>query len=552
MKRLMRCIAKTLLIGGIGISAAAVASTTIKIDPNGAGNGVDVGSLDWLYGNAINFGGNPPNGLVAGSKMVILSQARLNSFVAPDSSIIPVPAGKEFTFVYGIPVVVTSVNGPNSPVFMLDTTAPPDENFLELWVKDTVPLSDDLAGTGFNVTKRILWGHITNVVTGTLTAQSASCPGGVPQQFDQFHTNDYPGVLTVCAGGSTQFNADIITLDADYFPGFTQAQIDQLVTFFNSSNIAPFHQADPSKMFVSQDAGSAGTPSPAPDVSPKLGTVNGAIQTADTLDFQNQADANQAFQPGTEVAGTCRVTYGGNDKNGNVDPAKFGSACSSDKGKAQNCYTFGGQVGAPTADPLQGGPFGEHTHHNVSGPAGDFVFRAGTHSAPKSTRITATACKDPDACQPAAANAKFKQIDFEGTGTFRTLDPIATSYLSGQAGHAVVPDNQDSTTVYYFRVDMDDLGEPGNQPSSKHPDTADAKLFFNADQNYPLATADPSFFSFFPDKKTACTSSADVYQILICRDATPCGPGTSNPNPPIYAVRGFLTGGNIQIHPIIK
>jgi len=280
--------------------------------------------------------------------------------------------------------------------------------------------------------------------------------------------------------------------------------------------------------------------------------VNGGINTSGpTLDFQNQADANQAFQPGTEVPGTCRVTYGGNDKNGNVNPASFGSACSSDKGKLQNCYTFGGQVGAPTADPTQGGPFGEHTHHNVSGPAGDFVFRAGTHSAPKSTRITATACKDPDACQPAAANAKFKQIDFEGTGSFRTLDATAINYFKS-LGVDVQPDSAKPDAVYYFRVDMDDLGEPGNKPSSKHPDTANAIKFFNDDQNNPLATADPTFISYFADKKTACTSSADVYQMLICRDATPCGPGTNNPNPPIYAVRGFLTGGNIQIHPIIK
>jgi len=551
MKRVLEYFAKSLAVSAIAVSVAT-ASTTIKFDPNGAGSGIDVGSFDWLYGNAVNVGGNPANGLVVGSKFVILSQAKLNSFVAPDSSIIPVPAGKEFTFVYSIPVVVTAVNGPNSPNYRLDTSAPPDQNFLELWVKDTLPLANDLAGTGFNVTKRILWGNVTNVVTGLLTAQLGACPSGQAQLFDQFHADDYGGKLTVCAGGSTQFAADIITLDADYFPGFTQAQIDQLVTFFNSSNIAPFHQADPSQKFVSDDAGAAGTPSPAPDVIPNLGNVNGGINTSGpTLDFQNQADANQAFQPGTEVPGTCRVTYGGNDKNGNVNPASFGSACSSDKGKLQNCYTFGGQVGAPTADPTQGGPFGEHTHHNVSGPAGDFVFRAGTHSAPKSTRITATACKDPDACQPAAANAKFKQIDFEGTGSFRTLDATAINYFKS-LGVDVQPDSAKPDAVYYFRVDMDDLGEPGNKPSSKHPDTANAIKFFNDDQNNPLATADPTFISYFADKKTACTSSADVYQMLICRDATPCGPGTNNPNPPIYAVRGFLTGGNIQIHPIIK
>src|SRR2546427_272856 len=143
-------------------------------------------------------------------------------------------------------------------------------------------------------------------------------------------------------------------------------------------------------------AGFGGT-DPQSFVTPLLGPVNGGLQNVETSDFQNQADANESFEQGTVVAGACRVTYGGNDKNGNIDPNKFGSACSTDKNKDQNCYTFGGQVGAPTADPAQGGPFGEHTHHQVQGPAGDFVFPARTHSAPSNTRITPTACKDPRA-----------------------------------------------------------------------------------------------------------------------------------------------------------
>jgi hypothetical protein len=114
----------------------------------------------------------------------------------------------------------------------------------------------------------------------------------------------------------------------------------------------------------------------------------------------------------------------------------------------------------------------------------------------------------------------------------------------------VLPDNQD-TRVYYFRVDMDDLGEPGDKWGAANLKSA-AQKFFNDDQNNPLATSDPTFFNYFGgDKKAACTASPDVYQFLICKDATPCGPETPN-NPPIYQVRGFLTGGNIQIHPIIK
>jgi len=271
--------------------------------------------------------------------------------------------------------------------------------------------------------------------------------------------------------------------------------------------------------------------------------VNGGLQGAATLDFQTQADANQSFELGEAVSGACRVTYGGNDQNGNVDLTKFGQACSSDKSpNKQNCYTFGGQVGAPTADPAFNGPFGEHTHHQVQGPAGDFVFRAGTHSAPKNTRITATACKDPGACRQAEANAGFKQIDFEGTGSFRTLDAVAKAYLiKNGAPSDIAPDNVSDRT-YYFRVDMDDNGEPGSKASSKKADITACSNFLAADLNQALGIADPTLNSL-----ASCSACADVYQFYVCKDEHPCEQSQA-----IYAVRGFLTGGNIQLHQVIK
>jgi hypothetical protein len=485
--------------------------------------------------------------------MDIRSHSKLGSFIAPGGVLIAPPSGTEFTFVYGMPVVVGNVfpAGTNSAFFSLDNTST-GENFVELWV--SAPDSNMLAGTGFNNGTRVLYGRVLDasgvVQVGTGSTACAAFGGTDTTQFDQFPnaaSNNYPGVSTVCATGSSNLSIDVLFANADYFPGFTPEVINTTKSFFNTSHITPFTQNDPSALFVVNGSGFDGTTTEL-TYTPNLGSVNGAV-TATTRDFQNQADSNESFQQGTVVAGTCRVTYGGNDKNGNIDPNKFGSACSSDKGNQQNCYTFGGQAGAPTADPAQGGPFGEHTHHQVQGPAGDFVFHAGTHSAPKSTRLTAVVCKDPDACQPAAANARFKQIDFEGTGSFRTLDATAQAYLAAHGGGTVLPDNQD-TRVYYFRVDMDDLGEPGNKWGAANLKSA-AQKFFNDDQNNPLATSDPTFFNYFGSKQAACSASPDVYQFLICKDATPCGPETPS-NPPIYQVRAFLTGGNIQIHPIIK
>jgi len=543
------------LIIGLAFSAAVMGqSVTIQFSPNGTGStgAISVNTFDWIPGNAININGAPAGGLTAGSKIDSRSHSKLGTVITSTGLVAP-PNGTEFTFVYGLPVVVTHVfpSGTNSPSFVLDNTSTHD-NFVELWT--SAPDSNMLAGTGFNSGTRILYGRVLDA-SGTIQVSSPCSPifgGGATTQFDQFPSaadNNYPGVSTVCATGSSNLSIDVLFANADYFPGFTPEIINTVKSFFNNSHITPFTQIDPSALFVANGSGFDGTTTEL-TYAPNLGSVNGAV-TATDRDFQNQSDSNESFQQGTVVAGgACRVTYGGNDKNGNIDPNKFGSACSSVKGNTQNCYTFGGQVGASTADPAQGGPFGEHTHHQVSGPAGDFVFHAGTHSAPKTTRITATACKDPDACQPAAANARFKQIDFEGTGSFRTLDATAQAYLAANGGGTVLPDNQD-TRIDYFRVDMDDLGEPGDKWGANSL-TSSAQQFFNDDQNNPLSQSDPTFFNYFKDKQSACSASPHVYQFLICKDANPCGPGYPNAAPPIYAVRAFLTGGNIQIHTTIK
>ena len=529
----------------LAFSAAASAVVPIVFNPEGTGTNqadqLTVVTFDWLPGNALAFAGNPANGIAAGDKIIFLSHATLGTLLNQSSSIVWVPTDKEFTFVAGAGEIVTSGSAATGNLtFALDPAS--DTNFFEIWVKTPPPAADMLAGTGFGqlaTSSRILFGRITDV-TGNYT--TANCPivdtpTGV---FDQYVNNDYPGQLTICGSGGTSISVQIAWADPNYFPTFTPDVIDTVKAFFNTSTVTPFQQADPSAAFIANGLDFDGSGTEA-SISPTLGAVNGGIQTTSTLDFQIQADANQSYELGTVVAGGCRVTYGGNDKNGNIDPNKFGQACSG-KGNNENCYTFGGQVGAPTANPALGGPFGEHTHHQVTGPAGDFVFRAGTHSAPKTTRITATACKDPGACRQAVANAGFKQIDFEGTGSFRTMSAQAKAYLIAHGAPASITTDNVSDQGYYFRVDMDDTGEPGNKPSKNKFDANAATQFLAADQNNPLSTADPLLTNY-----GACNTMADVYQFYICKDATPCEQKDA-----IYAVRGFLTGGNIQLHQIIK
>lgn len=547
MRSLRKAVCAAVFAAVLGAPAIATATVPIAFDPSGNGGSTgataNVLTFDWAVNSALAVGGNPAGGLAVGTKVVVLSQARLAALFDPNAAQITIPSDKEFTFVAGFGEAVATCNGTpcNNATFLFDGTQT-NTNYFEIWVKskptNVTTVANNLAGTGFNSSTRILYGVLSDSSGNFATAPCDA--SSMIAQFDQFLNNDWPGVNTLCGSGSTKLAVQVISIDPAYFPGFTPDQVANLKLKFNTSTIVPYNQTDPSRLFIGNSAGAQGS-DPEGTVAPNLGAVNGLPPTAGALDFEFQSDANQAFEVGTTVPGACRVTYGGNDKNGNIDLAKFGSACSADKGNKENCYTFGGQVGAPTADPALGGPFGEHTHHQTTGPAGDFVFHAGTHSAPKASRITATACKDPGACRQAEANAGFKQIDFEGTGTFRTLDSVAASYLYGKGGGVVLPDNQ-SSRVYYFRVDMDDFGEPGNKQAPGNIVKLIAKNFLAADVNAPLSTPDPLLANY-----GTCNQLADVYQFYICPSDQPCEQAQA-----MYTVRGYLTGGNIQLHKVIK
>lgn len=520
--------------GLLSMSGLSLATQPIPFDPDGSGTAhgtIMVKTFDWMPGSAIAVEGNPSGGLQVTNVVHLLSHGKLGSMILTDNSLRLAPTGTEFTFVTGFAEKVDYADGTNL-ILSFDPTQTTLPNFFEMWA-DAPADSTPLAGTGYNNGKRILYGMITSA--------GGNYSGGAPiQALDQFLTNNYPAINTIAGSGSTRLTGVVIAADADYFPGLTPAMLNDFKVFFNTSSVTPYREVDPSGNFVGDYAGWDGNSPPPANVAMNVGAVNGGPQVGQTLNFILQADANQAFDLGEEIPGTCRVTYGGNDKNGNIAQGSFGQICAKVKGK-ESCYTFGGQVGAPTANPALGGPFGEHTHHQVSGDAGDFVFRAGTRSALKTTRITATACKDPGAIQPAAANASFKQIDFEGTGSFRTLSSTAKSYLVANGGPTdIAPDNA-SDKIYYFRVDMVDAGEPGNK--GKKPEVSKCAAFLDADQNATLATADPLLL----DYVAGGGSCADVYQFYICPSELPC-----EQNQAMYAVRGFLSGGNIQMHKVVK
>ena len=251
-------------------------------------------------------------------------------------------------------------------------------------------------------------------------------------------------------------------------------------------------------------------------------------------DGRLKADANSQFGAlPAQPLGACRVTGGGNDVDENLIIANNANKAFTANetlygnyafnSSLADRYTYGGQVGAPSLLATAGGPFGEWTHHQEAGQTDDFVFHAGSHSAPSDTRITAVVCSDPRACQPAAANAGFKQIDFEGTGSFRSLKKGGTV-----DGYPVVTDSGGGGTRHYFRVHIEDLGEPGGSGGPKPNSCKHVPGTIIGDNKGVL--------------KAACTSCPDIYQIEIHATA-------DRTSPVIYTVGAYVDGGNLQIHP---
>ena len=169
-----------------------------------------------------------------------------------------------------------------------------------------------------------------------------------------------------------------------------------------------------------------------------------------------------------------------------------------------------GQAGAPTAQQPQ--PWGEWTHHQLTGPDGDFVFHAGTASAPDETEIDYITCSDPGWCDPARP-APAKQINFQGVGAFKNLRNASQNF----ADHVIV-----GSSLHWFTVHIEDLGEPGssnNLPGNTGPCPEGGNEGQIADCDCP-----------------------DFYRIAIHE--------TSDPNSPVmYHVYNYIRSGNYQIHP---
>ena len=187
--------------------------------------------------------------------------------------------------------------------FALAPTQSPN-SFFEIYYNPAV-VASDLAGTGFNVGTLILAASpdptLPNSGNFALALNGSGNPIIAP--FDQFNPVNYPDIQTVTGAGSASLGGDVSSFD----PAFFETNLAQLS--FDTSNITPFLQTDPSMLFVGSSGGGP------PNVTPNIGTINGVNGT----DFQFQADANSAFtaapptlattpSPTTVTLGTTSVT----------------------------------------------------------------------------------------------------------------------------------------------------------------------------------------------------------------------------------------------------
>jgi hypothetical protein len=116
----------------------------------------------------------------------------------------------------------------------------------------------------------------------------------VIQAFDQFGSNNYPGIQSVTGAGSALIAADVTSFD----PAFFLTPVTQLS--FNTNTTTPFETTDPSALFVGSPGGSP------PNVTPHIGTINGV----NGADFQFQADANNSFIVAAPAIAIAKQTNG--------------------------------------------------------------------------------------------------------------------------------------------------------------------------------------------------------------------------------------------------
>jgi hypothetical protein len=282
---------KFLLAAAVSATFAAsnpvwAATTTFTFDPTGtpgaAGDISNVALIDQAPGSALGVGAVTAiqNFLAGGggsTDFTLLYQANLSVLQDDNSAnLFSNGAGGDFfTFAAGFGETVIDATGLPSATFAFDPNN--STNFFKMYAVSA--LANNLTGAGF-VGTPILEGVITDVISSSFTLQNAT-----PTALDNFGTNNWPGQQSVSGSGASDISVQITSFDANYFPDLPLSSL--IFSFFNTSQVTPFNQVNPSRSFTNLD----GTASAATAAVGTLGATNGT----EGPNFIFQADANQSL-----------------------------------------------------------------------------------------------------------------------------------------------------------------------------------------------------------------------------------------------------------------
>lgn len=250
-----------------------------------------VWGLDWNYGNALAVNSIPlpvsPNG-TSTKTFQLLYQASLSNLNDINGDNISNTTGLNSS--YEITTVMsfaekgsTSVGGgAATAIFNVDKNNTTIPNFVYMYkgARD----SNALAGTGYNNGNLFLRGHIIgNEAPGSFTTVGAT------EDLDKFGVNNWVGTKTVVGNGSSDvvIVVDEVNQQETVFsdPSALLGQTLVFSMFFNTSNVDPFRQTNPSQQFY--DGGGFH--------STNVGATNGLTGP----DFIFQSDGNAAFDVAT-------------------------------------------------------------------------------------------------------------------------------------------------------------------------------------------------------------------------------------------------------------
>lgn len=306
--------------GALAFVAASAQASIITISPEGNGNTISVGSLDWAANSVLV---TPVTGTNAaqpavGDILQSYAQAALSGFLDANGDNIGVNglnSSFEWTFVAGFREVVTSRSVGIDPVTLLPTgvdtlelqTTAGGDNFFKVYA--SAKNANALAGTGYADGTLIMSGQILPFNASTnrgLTVFATSGNALISDLDKSANGNDYPGLKSVTGSGSATVDALVQYVNKDYFADYpTGLNVGDLMSLFLDTQANnPFTQANPSALFTKGDGSTVAGAS-----LPSLGEVNGVngpnfmLQSDATSNFNNVPEPTSMALAGLAMAG---------------------------------------------------------------------------------------------------------------------------------------------------------------------------------------------------------------------------------------------------------